>query len=214
MVLRSPSLLPQVQECHAPAVAYQLFDNDSIGDCTVANLANLLMQQAAARGRSLSFTARQVRDHYFALTGGADTGLCEVDVLADAEENGFLSIGLPLVHAIDPAMPDAHLARLCAFFGGLYVGAMLPASAEAQEAAGKGWDLIDGEDPIVAGHAMLVTDWWPDGSVDFGTYGRKQRATAGWRRAHVDEIYVVADTARLLEPGEAGRLIELLGPAT
>jgi hypothetical protein len=220
-----PTALPPAPASWSPPGTHpHMFNNDQYGDCTKANLANLLMQQAVILGRALDFTTEQVVASYFASSGGQDSGLCEVDVLAEAEEQGFCGELVGAVLTIDPSNQAAARA-LCAIFGGLYIGAELPARGQLQLAAGEAWDvpaLLDDSDQPGSwgGHAMYVAGFEspaldlskvPDSEVEaalaahdarpggrLGTWGNFQRATPAWWRSYVDEAYVVVPRADLL----------------
>lgn len=204
----------------APAsVQYQLFRNDEFGDCTCANLANLLVQQAAIEGEPLAFTDDEVTAFYFGLGSGLDDGLIETDVLAYVEEHGFALDGkvkVPAVVAIDPSNIDA-VKSLCAVFGGLYVGAQLPLRAQNELQAGQPWAIGDVPSPddvagTWGGHAMALAGFDPPG-VTFSTWGARQLATWEWWLKYVDEAYVVVDSKRFVSDAERERLAIVLAAA-
>lgn len=173
---------------------YSAYGNLQYGDCTCAALANYFSIAAAREGKSLSFDAEEVIDFYLNLTGGADDGLVEVDVLNRAVQ-GFPLDGhrkLAAWASVDPR--DTDLVRRCtAAFWTTYVGAELPKSA--QDAMGGVWDVGnpgDGTPNSWGGHALVAPLYDLEG-VTFLTWGARQRATWAWWDRYVSETYVLLD---------------------
>lgn len=194
-----PSALPPAPESFAPAaVQWGMFGNDKLSDCVPVAYANLSLQHASFEERPLVYDDTQIKNQYFYLTNGQDTGLVETDALASWQENGFPLDGrerLASVVAIDPHNVEA-VKSLCAAFRGLYVGAELPTRAQWQDAWSVPVKLSDDDVPgSWGGHAMALVGFDEMGPL-FATWGRVQRATWLWFTAYVSEAYVIMGMAR------------------
>lgn len=201
--LRRPLPKPALALDNTPGVAYGMYRNDAIGDCTCAGLANYYATCAAREGRKVAFTDQEVSAYYFALTGGADTGLVEIDVLRAAQKDGFPLSGEHKLAAwvrLDARDPDAIRSCIGLFYA-VYVGAELPVVAQKQ----KLWDASG----ITAGayrpgswggHCMVAAKYDSTGPT-FATWGGLQKATWAWWRTYVDEAYALLDAERALVAG-------------
>lgn len=179
---------------------YPVFGNDKYGDCTCVATAHLMMTIAAAKAdRSVGFTDEQVIGTYLQLGDGEDEGLVETDVLKAVSAVGF-PIPDPTDHWLGHVSIDHHdveLVKQCiALFGGAYIGAELPVTAESQDV----WDIIGNpRDPKSnaypgswGGHAMCVVGYDKTG-VYVITWGAKKRMTWEWFALYVDEFHVCLD---------------------
>jgi hypothetical protein len=188
---------------NSASVDYKLYRNDSLSDCTIAALGHWFATAAALDGRQFSLTDDEVAAYYLKLTRGADSGLCEVDVLASAQAAGFpLSGEHGLAAWVRLDVGDLDAIRSCVgLFRAVYVGAELPLSAVLDEV----WDADgigtgDKAPGTWAGHAMLVPKYDTLGPT-FVTWGRKQRATWAFWRCYVDEAYALLDAERAAVAG-------------
>lgn len=164
--------------------------NDRYGCCTIAALSHEHQTWSAYGGKPWEPTPAEVIEAYNRVNGGVDEGAFMLDALNMARKVGIGGNTIYAYAAIDPTNRDQF--KTAAFlFGGLYVGAMLPVSAQRQDV----WDV--GEGPAFApgswgGHAMNVVDYSPKG-VTFVTWGELQRATWAWVERYVDEAYAVLE---------------------
>ena len=78
---------------------------------------------------------------------------------------------------------------LCELFGGLYLGAALPKSAQGQYRAGEAWQVTNGgrDAGTWGGHAMWEARTVLHRRKKLVTWGGLQEATDAWDRAYVDE---------------------------
>lgn len=179
---------------------YPLFGNDKYGDCTCVATAHLMMTIAAAKAdRSVGFTDEEVIGTYLQLGDGEDEGLVETDVLKAVSSVGF-PIPDPTDHWLGHVSIDHHdveLVKQCiALFGGAYIGAELPVTAESQEV----WDIIGNPNDRKSnafpgswgGHAMCVVGYDARG-VWVITWGAKKLMTWEWFGLYVDEFHVCLD---------------------
>ena len=180
-----------------PNATIAMYANDQLGDCTIAGLANLASIQAAAEGRSCAFTDDEIRAFYFAITGGADTGAVEVDVLGRVLSSGFPADGTYRLRGwagVEHADLD-ELRSVAALFAGVYLGVELPDGWEAGVDAGAWSDASAPANPD-NGHCLVLAGYDADGAM-LATWGRIVKARWAWMRAYVVEAYVLLDADRL-----------------
>lgn len=198
--------------------APQMYKNDHFGDCTIAGLANHARLQAAVDGRSLpEFTDQEIVDYYLKLTGGADDGLVETEVLDYACATGFPLDGRYRFRTrvtVDPAN-WAHVQLASFLFGGLYLGLSLPLRAQSQA---EHWsvegDGVTGDDAagswgrhcaVLSGFDGTPSAWdkpgQPVGNVSILTWGEVVYATRHWLATYCEEAYAVVDEAHLAMKG-------------
>jgi hypothetical protein len=63
--------------------------NDEVGDCTIAASANFFAMVAHVLGIAIHISAAKLKDFYFAMTGGEDSGLPETEVLRKLTSDGI-----------------------------------------------------------------------------------------------------------------------------
>ena len=114
-------------------IAYGMLANDTVGDCTIAGAAHMVMnwQAVANAGTLLTFTDDQVLKDYSALSaydptnGANDNGCVELDVLNYWRDNGICGHKIDGYVAIDFQNIDMVKAA-CYLFGGVYMGFHVP----------------------------------------------------------------------------------------
>jgi hypothetical protein len=175
-----------------------MFGNDRYGDCTIAGLAHQLHMQAVHEGRQDQFSDCEVIDYYFAMTGGKDDGLVEVDVLERVRQAGFPARGdhRLAAWAALATKDHEHVKSAAVAFNGVYVGAELPLTAQQQEV----WDVtgpLTGQAALGSwgGHCLVLCGYDARG-VTVVTWGAFKRATWAWWDAYVDEAYAWIDFDR------------------
>jgi hypothetical protein len=135
-------------------------------------------------------TDEEILAAYDLVDDGVDDGAAMLDVLKMARKVGIggnTIFGYVHVNLLDHA--QARTAHT--LFGGLYVGANLPAAAQSQGV----WDVGDGPEFAVGswgGHAMYAIDYDPKG-LTFVTWGRLQKATWAWVDRYCDEGWGVLE---------------------
>ncbi len=179
-------------------VDFQPFCNTEFGCCTIAAIANGIVQRTTlALGTPVVMPDAVVLASYAAVTdppfnpatGANDNGAVETTVLS-----WFASKG---VHLRDQALEIGTWGRLDGspqsirdavhLFGSAYIGLALPLSAQNQTV----WDVTksdDGRAGSWGGHAVLVVGYDADG-VTLATWGTTQRATWAFLGAYMDEAY-------------------------
>lgn len=194
---------PPASSDRREGVTFGMFGNDRAGDCTCAAMGNARRLWAHLTGRPQPVTDADVLAAYEAITGynpatgTGDTGAVELDVLNYWRTEGFAGEKIDGYAAV-----NLHDQRLVVgamwVFDGLYIGVQLPATAQAQLAAGEPWtvDTAAGSQAYPGswgGHAVFAVDWDPQ-YVYLATWGAIQPATWEWWHTYVDEAYAVLDT--------------------
>lgn len=183
------------REYKTPTEAIQMWANDSIGDCTCAGAANLLIMATCHTGTVVIPTLDEVIALYSAVsgydpsTGADDNGAAMTDVLAQLQTNGLHGHKILAWAQIDHTNP-VHRKLACQWFGATYVGVNFPSAAMSQFDAGQPWEVIP-NDTVEGGHAIIRPGYGALGD-DYVTWAKwDQKASAAWSAVYVEEEYVV-----------------------
>ena len=182
-------------EYKTPDAAKQMFGNDTIGDCTCAGAANLLILWTCHTGAITIPTTEQVIAMYSAVTGyvpgnpSTDNGAAMTDVLAYLQSTGLCGHKILAWAQIDHT--NIRQRQLAVdLFGATYVGVQLPDSAQTQFSAGGSWEVVPNS-PIDSGHAIIHPGYGALGG-DYGTWAKwDQKASSAWETAYIDEEYAL-----------------------
>lgn len=200
---RLPTARDAVDWCSKVA-NWPMFKNDQIGDCTCAAAAHLFEAWTAYAGQKATLTDEQVLAAYSAVTGydpaqpETDRGAVELDVLKYLRQAGIGG------HTID-AFADVSIRSLnevkiaLDWFGGLYIGLALPASAQDQDI----WDVVRGSGSGAGswgGHAVNVQAYDADG-LTCVTWGATKRMTWRFWAKYCDEAYALLSKDRMTSAG-------------
>jgi hypothetical protein len=182
------------REYKIPDDVYGMFGNDTIGDCTCAAIAHLLMLVTAHTGGMVIPTLDDVISVYSAVsgydpsTGANDNGAAITDVLNYWKTTGLAGHKI-LAWAALPTDTTSRQKSMY-IFGGNDLGVQLPQSAMDQFEAGQTWTPV-ADSPILGGHSIVEAGYGSEGS-DVGTWGKgTQKATNDWGTQYIDEAYVV-----------------------
>lgn len=183
------------REYKVPDQAKRMFGNDTVGDCTCAAMANLIVLTTCHTGQVVIPSRDEVIAMYAAVsgydaaTGANDNGAAMTDVLDSMQKTGLAGHKILGWAAIDPSnLRQRRIA--CDLFGCTYVGVNLPQSAEEQFARREPWEVA-ADSPILGGHAILRAGYGAAGD-DYVSWARwDQKASAAWSAAYVEEEYVV-----------------------
>jgi hypothetical protein len=175
--------------------------NDTVGCCTVAAIAHMVMLMTAHTGAMVTPSDADVIAVYSAVTGydpsqtdadgnnPTDNGAAITDVLAYWQTKGIAGdriLGWAAV-GLDPAQID--LATY--IFGAVDIGFNVPAFALTQFGWGFPWDLaLQGDGRIVGGHSVPLFGYGRRG-FDATTWGANQKLGRPFAATYMDEAYVV-----------------------
>lgn len=143
-------------------VNWGMDDNDRLGCCTVAGVDHLIAAWNATYGQNDPRpTDAEIESTYFSLTGGADSGCVEADVLKTWKTDGLFGNQIAAYVPVKPrSILEIH--QSIAFYGGVYLGIACPASMQQQFAAGKPITYVPGS-PIEGGHCIDGIGYTHDG---------------------------------------------------
>jgi hypothetical protein len=183
------------REYKTPAAAMQMYGNDTVGDCTCAGAANLLILWTAHTGSVVIPTLNEVMAMYSAVSGyvpgneTTDNGAAMTDVLAYLQSTGLSGHKILGWAQIDHTNL-VHRQLAVDLFGATYVGVQLPSSAQDQFSDNEPWEVVSG-DSIEGGHAIIHPGYGSQGG-DYVSWARwDQKASSAWESAYIDEEYVV-----------------------
>lgn len=216
--LRSASsLLPAVPDIvvdRATGDAFGMYLNDTLGDCTVADMFNLFTAVSCHSGRvrgGIQFTDAEAEKVYCAVSGyvpgnpATDNGATLQAVCGYGVSTGFTDAG-GTVHKIAGwaevrDYTDLALLRQLAYvFGAVYLGVAVSAADQAATGKGLPWTLPsaganvgpDGIDHCVAlclsGEGAVPAAWDETGVA---TWGQLQKMNDAWALTNTGEAVVV-----------------------
>jgi hypothetical protein len=184
---------PTQLDLTAPVAAWPMYDNDRIGDCTIAAAGHMIEAwTAAARGRAVEVSEQAVLRAFDAVklvdprTG--EEGAVVLDVLRYWRASGVDGHHIGAFAGV--SIHDEVLVRTGAYlFGGVYIGLALPLTAQEQVV----WDwtgsLTGPAKPgSWGGHAVDVAGYDADG-LTVVTWGSPKRMTWSFWERYVDEAY-------------------------
>ncbi len=177
------------QKLGVPADPTKLFPidgNDRVGDCTIAGMAHAITAYSGLVGRERIATTKAVLKLYRHLTGGADTGLNELDVLNYWRHHRAFGDEILAYASVDPKN-HAHVKQAIHLFGGVYLGFQVQENAVEDFNARKVWTpgRLSHD-----GHAVYAVGY-DAGGVTVLTWGNTQKGTWGWWDECVDEAYAI-----------------------
>lgn len=181
------------REYKTPPEAVQMFGNDTVGNCTCAGAANMLILATCHTGSVVIPTLSEVMEMYSAVsgydpqTGANDNGAAMTDVLAYLKKTGLSGHKILGWAAID-VTNLAHRKLGCQLFGGTYVGVNLPSAAQNQFPGP--WEVV-ANDTIEGGHCIIRPGYGSEGD-DYVTWANWDvKASAAWSAVYVEEEYVI-----------------------
>lgn len=180
------------------AIAWPMFANDRMGDCTCAAMGHMSMfWSALAREATITpITEADVVAAYAAITGydpitGAnDQGAVELDVLRWWQTNSLVTHKISAFAAINLANHEMLKAAIY-LFDGAYLGVALPASAKG---AGS-WEWLPDTGSMAnpgswGGHAINAVDY-DDAGIVVVSWGKLIRMSWDFVDHYLDEAYAV-----------------------
>ena len=163
---------------------FPLDGNGNYGNCTICGLAHLETLWEAFLGKTLIPAQSLVEKTYFQLTGGADTGLAELDVLNWWRKNRFNGSNILCYVSVDPSNME-HVKLAISMFGALYLGLQCTSEIDQQFEAQVPW--TPGK-LTTDGHCVVVPNYNPT-LLRCLTWGGDQDMTYDFWKQCVDECY-------------------------
>jgi hypothetical protein len=184
-----PAPPPELDYC-SKVSPWGMYANDKLGDCTIAGAAHHIELWGALAGKPARPAQRTITSVYHKLSP-KDEGCVLLDVLSYWRHTGIAGHKLWGYAAVDRKNHD-HVKLSLELFGGVYVGVMLPLSAQNQ--VGKVWDVPagglhgSGAPNSWGGHCVVKAGYNKIGPKVL-TWGAVQQMTWAFWDAYVDESY-------------------------
>ena len=205
----------------AAGVAWPMYMNDSIGDCTCAGIAHAVDAWTflAGRGEAL-FADSTIQSLYSAVSGyvagdaSTDNGASMQSVLAYMQATGITDINANS-HKISAYaqlvnVDQAHLNYALNNFGSVYVGINCPQSALDQFGHGQPWTYVQGS-AIAGGHAIVLQQMDSADSLGFVTWGKLQSTSWDFCSHYVEEAWVALSPDWIESSGKTITGLDLAG---
>lgn len=183
------------REYKIPPGMWEMFANDSLGDCTCAAIAHMLMLVTAHTGTMVVPTVDEVVKVYSAVSGyvpgddSTDNGAAISDVLDYWQTQGISGHKILGWAAIDPTDIVA-VKKAIWIFGGIDIGVNLPNIAMTQLNSGQPWDVVPDDGGIDGGHSVPNFGYGSQGTNCI-TWGQRQGMSWEWFAKYADEAYAV-----------------------
>lgn len=194
---RTVGIPPTPPQAHwGNRLPFGMLGNDGAGDCVEAGYAHGAQIMCDRAGHPWVPTTKETIGSYSALAGyvpgdpSTDNG---TDMLSACKFWQSAGLGGHLISAYMSASPQnpTEVKEAVAFYGGLYLGAALPLSAQNQ--VGTLWEVTSGPDAAAGswgGHCVWVSGYDAE-FVWCVTWGQLQAMTWDWLHTYADEAYVL-----------------------
>jgi hypothetical protein len=188
---------------------HNMFGNDTVGDCTCADVGHATLYWNKEAGKNISVSTENVLAMYTAITGYngdpmTDKGANMADVAKYHQKVG-LQDEAGTYHKISAYMAvtpgNVEEIRQCIYlFGACSMGWELPESAQRQTQAHKPWAVKE-HSPIEGGHDTLAVGY-DNIFLYVVTWGQIQKVTWGFVYKYMDEG-IVKLSEEMLENGKS-----------
>jgi len=189
--IKGPMYKPPRSFDYSSRVAkYPMALNDTYGTCTIAGVIHMLQLIYAEIGEDFEYPGDDaVKETYFKLSNGADTGLVEQSVLQTWMKDGLFNNKISAYAPVNIKNRDEMMAAIY-LFGSVYLGVEMPDSAEIQFEQHQPWHLDGTYEPPSGGHCVVATGYNRFG-IDIITWGATESMTWGWWEEYGSEAWVV-----------------------
>jgi Domain of unknown function (DUF4214) len=200
LTLGTVSTTPATVDWYSKVQTWPMDMNDRIGDCTIAAASHLIeLWTTYGQLSPVNLSEQDVLAAYEAISGynpanpASDTGCYEPAVLNYWMTNGIGGHKIRGWAAIDYT-DENELRSAINVFGGVYLGVLLPKTAQGQAI----WDVVpdsgvNGNPGSWGGHAVPVVGW--DGTYYYVvTWGELMKVTPAFFAKYLEEAYVAIST--------------------
>jgi len=175
-----------------PQTGWGMMDNDRLGCCTISGVGHLIMAYNAETGKSDHVpTDPEVSDTYFSLTGGADSGLVEADVMQKWATDGLFGSKILAYNQLQTNLLALHTGIYS--YGALYLGIEVPESMQTDFADGTPIVYHPGS-PIEGGHCVIAVGY-DQHYLDIVTWGKRVRMSYPFLAHYLTEAWVTIPDA-------------------
>ncbi len=201
-------------EVGAKGIDWGMMLNDTLGDCTIAGVGHKLQADTAlarvlwTANDNLILGEYEAWDGYNPKDPGSDRGGIEADVLSKWFKTGFYGHHLVAYGLVNHGDHD-QVRHFCAELNGLYIGVLLPKTAQTQEV----WDVdtgffdqADAAPGSWGGHCVYVYGYTSDAhgklkTIKFISWGKQMEMTVAFWDKYVDEAWGLL-TAAFIKNGK------------
>jgi hypothetical protein len=169
-----------------PTGLFPIDYNDRYGDCTIAAVAHAITVYSGLIGIKKIMDADDVKNLYFNLTDGIDSGLVGLNVINYWRKKAIDGDKIFAYAKID-YKNHTHVQQAIKLFGGVYTGFQVQEDCEKDFEARKPWTPGDLTND---GHMVFTTSYDATG-VTVLTWGNTQKGTWDWWDECVDEAYAI-----------------------
>lgn len=179
--------------------AWPMLGNDRIGDCVLVTCAHLIQGWTRyASGTEVLIPERDVIDAYARITGynpqtgDGDNGTLTLPALNFWRKTGVGGHRITAFVKVDHHN-DVAVRQAANLFGGLFIAAQLPRTAQTQHEEGRTWTPsrgAAGRRGSWGGHALRMGGYGKTGFT-VSTWGRTQKASWGFWDSYVAEAWAV-----------------------
>ncbi len=188
---------PASCDWQSDGIEWPMYGNDSIGDCTCAEVGHQVNQLTFyGSGTEFQPAQDQVVGMYSAVTGydpkkpATDRGAYIQDALGYWRKSGLAGHKIVAYASLDVSNLT-EVRQAIALFGSVNVGLNFPDSAMDQFNAGEPWDVVKGA-RIEGGHCVMAGAYG-GGRIGIVTWGAEAEMTEAFWKKYVDEAWVVLD---------------------
>jgi hypothetical protein len=222
MTTTAPTFPANYDAVGGKGVNWGMMLNDRLGCCTIAGIGHKLQADTKLVRELWSANDNQILGKYESWDGyvdgdsDTDQGGVESDVLLKwlKSRDGFYGHHLVAYGYVDHR-DEVQVRHFCAELNGLYIGVMLPISAQSQAV----WDVTDASLRGAAapgswgGHCVYVYGYTSDTTgqlktIKFISWGKEMEMTVAFWRAYVDEAWGLL-TAALVKNGKVASRLDV-----
>jgi hypothetical protein len=186
---------PTAVDHYAKVTAWPMYSNDVLGDCGPAGAAHQIQSWSTYANKPQLPTDAQVRAAYFAITGGADTGVYLLDMMNYWRNTGIAADKIEAFVAISPNLDELRLA--VQIFGSAGLGLSLP-----DQGTFGPWTVVYGPPNPNNGHYVVAVGY--DDAlrvVKVISWGRRMSMSYDFFLKYNDEAYAVLNDLSLNAAG-------------
>jgi hypothetical protein len=190
---QGPLPAPPAHVDYSDHLPLPLDGNDTYGDCVAAGMAHMCAvwdDEVKVSGHVPG--AAEVVSTYLRLTGGADVGLNESDVLHRWTRSSIFQHTIAAYTPVPMTNVEA-IHQTIAFYGASMFGIQCPASAQEQFAAGEPWTVVPGA-TVEGGHCIVAIGYDAE-YVYCATWGGIAPVSYPFLNRYLDESWCIIPDA-------------------
>ena len=169
---------------------YPMALNDTYGDCTIAGIVHMLQLIYAEVGETFEYPGDEaVKEIYFKLSGGSDSGLVEHSVLQAWMTTGLFNNKISAYAPVN-IKNQTEMKAAIYLFDSVYLGVEMPKNAITQFENHQPWHIDGKPEQPSGGHCVIATGYNRLG-MDIITWGSTESMTWEWWENYGSEAWVV-----------------------